>query len=129
VQQHEGQQAVHLRLIGHQLGEGAPQAQRLVGHLVTPTPPLVEDQVEDREHGCQTIGQQVVGRHSKRNPGSLDLALCPYQPLGHRRFLDEEGARDLAGAQASERAQSEGDLRVGGECGMAAGEHELESLV
>jgi hypothetical protein len=71
----------------------------------------------------------VVRRHPKRDPGGLDLALRPHQPLGHRRLSDQEGAGDLAGGQAAERPQGESDLRVGGECGMTAGEDELESLV
>jgi hypothetical protein len=55
--------------------------------------------------------------------------LRPHQPLGHRRLGDQEGAGDLARGQAAKRPQREGDLRVGGERWMTAGEDELESLV
>jgi hypothetical protein len=90
---------------------------------------LVEDQVDDRQHGIQPVGQQVLGRHPEGDPGGLDLALGPHQPLGHGRLGDQEGAGDLAGGQAAERPQGEGDLRLGGQRGVAAGEDELQPLV
>jgi len=49
--------------------------------------------------------------------------------LGHRRLCDQEGAGDLLSGQAAQRPQNEGDLRLGGEGRMTAGEDELESLV
>ena len=112
VQQHHRQQAVHLGLVGHQLGERPPEPERLGRQLAAAAVALVEDQVDDREHGGEPIGQQVVGRHPERDPGGLDLALGPHQPLRHRRLGDQEGAGDLVGRQAAERAQGERDLRV-----------------
>ena len=120
---------MHLRLVGHQLGERAPEPQRLGRQLAAAAVALVEDQVDDREHGREPVGQQVVGRDPERDPGGLDLALRPHQALGHRRLADEEGARDLAGGQAAERAQRQRDLRLRGERRVAAGEDELEPLV
>jgi hypothetical protein len=55
--------------------------------------------------------------------------LAPHQPLGHGRLGNEEGAGDVGGGQAAERAEGERDLRVGGERGVTAGEQELEALV
>ena len=129
MQQHQRQQAVHLGLVGHQLGERPPEPERLGRQVAAAGVALVEDQVDDREHGGEAIGQQVVGRHPERDPGGLDLALRPHQPLRHRRLGDQEGAGDLAGGQAAERPQGQRDLRVGGERRMAAGEDELEPLV
>ena len=132
MQQHHRQQAVYLGLVGHQLDKRAPESQRLARQLAAGGRrriPLVEDQVDDREHGVEPIGQQMIGRHSKRDPGGLDLALCPYQPLRHRRLADQERSGDLASAHAAERTQRESYLGVGGQCRMTAGEHELESLV
>jgi len=129
VQQHHRQQAVRLRLVGHQPGERPPEPERLGRQLVAATVALVEDQVDDREHGGEPIGQQVVRRHPKRYPGGFDLALRGHQPLRHRRLTDQEGAGEFASGQAVERPQGESDLRVGGECRMTAGESELEPLV
>ena len=120
---------MHLGLVGHQLGERPRQPQSLSHELAAATVALVEDQVDDRQHGGQPIGQQVVRRNAERDSGSLDLPLCPHQPLGHGRLSDQECASDLSGAQAPERPQGEGDLLVGGERRMTAGENEFESLV
>jgi hypothetical protein len=132
VQQHQRQQSMHLGLIGHQLGQRSAESQGFGGELAPggrDRVPLVEDQVHDRDYGAQPLRQQMVGWHPERDPGGLDLALGPDQPLGHRRLSDQEGVRDLSGAQAAERPQGEGDLSVGGERRMAAGEDELESLI
>ena len=120
---------MHLRLVGHQLGERPPEPQRLGRQLAAAAVALVEDQVDDGEHRGEAIGQQMVGRHPERDPGRLDLALRAHEPLRHRRLRHEERARDLAGGQAAERPQRQRDLRVGGQRGMAAREHELEPLV
>jgi hypothetical protein len=55
VQQHEGEQSVHLRLVGHQLGQQAPQPDRLGGEIAAVEEALVEDQVHDRKHGRQAV--------------------------------------------------------------------------
>ncbi len=128
-QQHHRQQAVDLGLVGHQLRRARAEPERLVRELAAAAVALVEDQVDDREHGGQPVGQEMVGRDSERDPGGLDLALRADQPLGHRRLLDQECTRDLAGRQAAERPQRERDLRIDRERRMAAGEDELESLV
>ena len=129
MQEHEREQPVDLRLVGHQLGQRAAQPQRLGRGLAAVAVGLVEDQVDDGEHGGQPVGQQVVGRHPEGDPGRLDLALGAHQPLRHRRLGDEEGARDLGRGEAPERAQGERDLRLGGERWVAAGEDKLEPLV
>jgi hypothetical protein len=128
-QQQHRHQTVNLRLVGHQFGECPPEPERLGRQVAPATVALVEDQVDHGEHGGEPVGQQVVGRHPKRDPCGLDLALGPHQPLGHRRFGDQECASDLAGCQSPERPKGESDLRVSGECRMTAREDELESLV
>ena len=61
VQQHHRQQTVHLRLVGHQLGERPPESERLGRHFAAATVALVEDQVDDRQHGGEPIGQWSGG--------------------------------------------------------------------
>ena len=86
MQQHQREQAVHLGLVGHQLGERAAEPQRLgASSVAAAAVALVEDQVDDRQHGGEAVGQQVVGRHAERDAGRLDLALGAHEPLGHRR--------------------------------------------
>ena len=115
--------------VGHQLDERAAEPQRLGRQVAAAAVALVEDQVDDREHGGEPLGQQVVGRHPERDAGGLDLALGPHQSLRHRRLGHQEGAGDLVGGQAAERPQRERDLGVDGERRVAAGEDQLEPLV
>ena len=132
VQQHHREQPVHLGLVGHQLGERPAETQRLGRQVAAGRRRRVagvEDQVHHREHGRETIGQQVVGRHAKRDPGRLDLAFGADQALGHGRLADQERLGDLGRGQAAERPQGERDLGVERECRVTAGEYELEALV
>ena len=86
---------MRLGLIGHQLDQRPPEPQRLGGELVAPAPALVEDQVDDREHSREPVGQQMVGGNAERNARRPDLAFGADQPLGHRRLLDQERPGDL----------------------------------
>ena len=129
MQQHQREQALHLRFVRHQLRQRATEPDRLRGEVAATAVALVEDQVDDGEHRGQPVGQQVSRRDAERDAGVADLALRANEPLRHRRLGDEERTRDLVGRQAAERAQRQGDLRVERERGMAAREDELEALV
>jgi len=132
VQQHQCEQPMHLGLVGHQLGDRSPQPQRFVRKVAAGGRgriSLVEDQVDDREHRGEPVGQQVGGGHAERDRGGLDLALGPHQALGHRRLADQECSGDLLGRETAERPQRQRDLRVGCERRMAAGEDELQPLI
>ena len=94
---------MHLGLVGHQLGERAPEPDRLGGEVSAAAVALVEYQVDDREHRGEPVGEQMGRRHPKRDPGSLDLVLGADQPLGHGLVRDEEGARDLVRVQTAQR--------------------------
>ena len=120
---------MHLGLVGHQLGQGTPEPDRLRREVSPAAVARVEDQIHDREHGGKAVGEQVGGRHPKGNTGGLDLGLCPHEPLGHGRLGDEEGARDLLGPEPTQRPQRERHLGIECEGGMAAREDELEPLV
>ena len=61
--------------------------------------------------------------------GLLDLALGAYQALRRRRLGLQEGTRDLARAQAAERAQGECHLRRLRDGRMAAGEDQAQPIV
>ena len=120
---------MHLRLVGHQFRQSQAEPDRFGRQLGTSAVALVEDQVDDGEHCGEPVWKQMRGRHAERNPGCLDLALRPHEPLRHRRLRHEERPRDLVRRQAAERSQRQRDLRVERERGMAAREDELEPLV
>ena len=52
---------MHLGLVGHQLGERASEPDRLGGEIAAAAVALVEDQVDDGEHGGEPVRQQVRG--------------------------------------------------------------------
>ena len=49
--------------------------------------------------------------------------------MGHRRFRDEEGARQAVSWQSTQRPERERHLRIEGERRVATGEEQLEPLV
>ena len=112
VEQHQRQEPVHLGLVRHQLGERRAEPERLGRQVDAAAVALVEDQVDDREHRCQPLRQQVAGRDAERDARILDLPLRPREPPLHRLLGNEERARDLLGAQPAERAQGQRDLRL-----------------
>ena len=122
LEEHQGEQPERLRLVGHQLGQDPGQADRLDRQLAADERlagrggvALVEDEVEDPQHGIEPLGQEVVGRDAIRDPRLADLALGPDEALGQGRLGDEEGAGDLGCREAAERPQRQRDLRVEGE--------------
>ena len=58
--------------------------------------PLVEHEIEDREHRAQPLRHLVRLGHDYGMPASCDLALRPHEPLRHRRRGHHESASDLS---------------------------------
>jgi hypothetical protein len=129
VDQNQRKQAVNFRLIGHQRGEPTAQPDRLAGQVDVARVALVVDQVDDRQHRVQAVGQQVIGWHRERNPGRLDLRLRTRQAPLHRLLRHQERARDLLRRQPTERPQRERHLRLERQRGMTAREDQLKPLV
>ena len=108
----EGLEAVHLGLVGDELGEHAGQPDRLAGQLRAHPVlaggrrvALVEDQVDDRH-------DVVEAGHPLGAAGQLQVHACVAQrllgardPLSHRGLRDEEAARDLGRGQAADEAE------------------------
>ncbi len=90
---------------------------------------LVEDQVDDGEHGAEPVRQLGVAGDAVGDVGVADLALGPDQPLRHRRLRHEEGAGDLVGLQTSEQAQRQRDLDVRRQRRVAAREDQPQAVV
>jgi hypothetical protein len=110
VEQHQRLEAVYVGLVGHQFDERGAQPESLSGEIDAAAVPLVEDQVDDREHGSQPLGQQVPGRDTERDARIPDLSLRPRESPLHGLFGNQKGAGDLLRAQPAERAQGQGDL-------------------
>ena len=135
-QQQQRHQAEHLRLVRHQAGQQPGQPDRLGAQLGADQRvpggsrvPLVEDQVDHGEHVRQPGGQRRVARHAVRDPRVSDLPLGPDQPLGDRRLGDQERAGDLGGLQPGHEPQGEGELRLGAQRRVAAGEDEPQPVI
>ena len=62
-----------LGLVGHQLGERAAEPDRLGRQVAAAAVALVEDQVDDRQHRGEAVGEEVRRRHAERDPGALIL--------------------------------------------------------
>ena len=136
VEQHQGQQPPHLGVIGHQPAQQLPETDRLVAQLLADESialggrvALVEDQVHHLQDAAQAVGQLLVGRHPVGDARVGDLALRAHDPLAHGRLGDQEGAGDLAGRHAPERAQRERHTRGHLQRRVAAGEDQPQPVV
>jgi hypothetical protein len=135
LQQHEGEQAHGLGL-RQQLDQQAPEPNRLARQVVARERlarrrevALVEDEVDDAQHAVEPLGELAAPRHLVGNARIADLAFRPHDALRHGRGRAEVRACDLLGGHAADLAQREGDLRVGRERRVAAGEDEPQPIV
>jgi hypothetical protein len=135
-QQHEGEQPHHLGLVGHELGQEPPEPDGLGAQLLADQPvaragraALVEDQVDDGQHGPEAVGELGLAGDPVGDPGVADLALGPDQPLGHGRLGHQEGAGDLGRGEPAQQPQRQGHLGAGAERRVAAGEDQAQPVV
>ncbi len=90
---------------------------------------LVEYEIDDGQDRTQAVRQLVGLRYAVGDVGPADLGFGPHQSLRHGRFWYQECRSDLGGGEATEEAQRQGDLHVGGERRVAAGEDEAKLIV
>ena len=138
VQEHEGEEARDLprRRGPQQRAEQPCQADGLGAEIgaherlaARGRVPFGEDEIEDGEDGVEPRRHVRRAGDGVRDAGVADLGLGADEPLGHRRGRHEEGPSDLVRLQAAQRAEREGDLRLGGQCRVAAGEDQPEQVV
>ena len=136
VEQHQREQAECLGLVGHQGTQGAGEADGLGGQALADQilarccrVALVEQEIEDGQHGARAVHQLMRRWHPERDARVAHLLLGPGQALRHRRLGHEERPRDLCGRQAREGPQRERDLRLERQSGVATGEHEPQPVV
>src|SRR5207248_657573 len=104
----------NLRLPRRELGEDAPNAQRL---FAQPGPhpvlaggggvALVEHQVDDFEHRGQSPGELAAPRDLEGHVRVAERAFGPHDALRDGGFRDQEGAGDLRGGQSRQEPQRE----------------------
>ena len=110
---HQRDQAVDLGLVRSELGQDAPETQRILAER-RPHPvvtgrrrvALVEDEVDDLEHRRQTGGKLGAAGDLEGDALLGEGPLGPDDALGDRRLRDEERPRDLLGRQATEQARA-----------------------
>ena len=136
MEEHQGEDAERLGLVGHQLDEDAREADRLAAQLAPDERvagrrrvALVEDQVDDPEDGLEALGEEVIRWDAVGDPGVADLLLGPDQALSQGRLRDEERPGDLRGRQPTQRPQGQRDLGLDREGRVAAGEDEAQAIV
>jgi len=136
VQQHQSEQTEALRLLHVDFAQHAGEPNGFRAELPTDQRlprcrevAFVKDQIDHRLHRSPPLGQGVVRRHLEGDARVVDLALRSHQPLRQGGFGHEKRARDFAGRQAAERAQSQRDLRLAIERRVAAGEYQPQPVV
>ncbi len=90
---------------------------------------LVEDEIEDVEHGAEALGALFGGGRLKADAGGLDGGFGAGDALCHGGFGHQEGAGDLGCGEAADGAQRERDGGRRSERGMAAHEEKVEGVV
>ena len=135
-EQHQPEQSQHLGLVRHQFGKQPPQPDRLGTQVVADERrpracriALIENEIEDGEHGAEPAGKVGLGRDPVRDSRVADLALGPDQPLRHGRLRDEEGMRDLRRGEPAQQPQGQRDLGGLRERRVTAGEYQAQPVV
>src|SRR5713101_7170850 len=103
-----------LRLLRTELGEDTAKAERVLAEgrahpVVTRSRrvALVENEVDDLEHGRQTGGKIGTARNLEGNTRVAESPLGSDNALGHGRLGDKESARNLVRRQTSKQTQRE----------------------
>ena len=90
---------------------------------------FIEKEVDDFQDAVEAGREFVSGGDFERDALVADALAGADEAFGNGGFGDEEGVRDLGGAESAEGFQGEGGLRLGGQAGVAADEHEAELVV
>ena len=90
---------------------------------------LVKDEVDHRRHRTDAFRSRNGVRRLERPAGCGDLRLGARDPLLHRCFRDEEGARDLRDGEAGDNAQRQRHLVLGRQRRVGAHEEQAQYVV
>ena len=133
---HQGQQAEHLGILGHQPRQHAAQPLRLQAQARPDKVvarrgrvAFVEDQVDDFQHRGEPHRAPGAARHLEAGSGLPDRLLRADDALGNCRLARQEGTGDLVRRQAADNAQRERRAGVGRKHWVAGCEDEAQQLV
>lgn len=122
---------MNLGLIRRELGQDATKTLRLLAELRThpvvtgrSRVALVEDQIQDLEHGLETLTELRPARNLEGNPLLGQQSFGSHDALGDGRLGYQEDPRDLLARQAAHQAQRQRKACFGGKHRMASREHE-----
>lgn len=120
MEQHQREQTRHLGVVDHRC-QPAREPDGLGGQVDVTRIALVEHEIEHPQHR-RDIARPI-------QPDVRDRALGPADALGHRRFRNEIGLRDLPGRQPADGTQGERDRRAGRERRVGTQEVQRERVV
>jgi len=133
---HKRDEAMNFRLVWSEARENAAEAEGIFaecgahpvfagGGGVT----LVEDEIDDFEHGRESSGEIGAVRNLEGNARFGERAFGADDALGDGGFGDQEGASDFLRGEAAKKAKSERDTRFGGKDRVTGNEDEAEKVV
>jgi hypothetical protein len=133
---HERDQAVNLWFPRGQACQDAAQSQGVLAKG-RPDPvlprrgrvPLVEDEVQDRQHRRQPFGPFGPAGNLEGDPGLGQRPFGTDDPLGDCGFGHEERPGNLLGRQASQKAQGQRHSALGPQDGVAGDEDQAQEIV
>lgn len=127
---------MRLRLLRHQSGEHPAEPHRLLGQVPADPLvaggrriPLIEDQVDDLQHGRQPRRQLLGIGDRERHLGLGEGAFGPRDPLTHGGARHQEGPGDLVGGQAADHAQGQGGARLLGQERVAGDKDQRQQVL
>jgi uncharacterized protein (DUF2384 family) len=133
---HQCNEAMDLRLIGRQPGQDAAEPQRVLAQL-RPHPviaggggvALVEDEIDDLEHGGEALDELGPARHFVGNALLGQRAFGPHDTLGHRGLRHQKGACDFLGREPTDQPQRQRHAGLRGQYRVAGGEDKAQQIV
>jgi len=137
MQVHERQQGERLRRCAQRmLGEDRRQPSRLVAELATNRALCVrrqiafrEQQVEDGLDGREPRRELLVREIHELERRLSEASSCATEPLVDVGFRREQALGDLADVEAAQCLEREDELRLDGDCVVAAGEQHAKEVV
>ena len=91
--------------------------------------PFVENEVDDRQHGVESLGDLACLGDGIRNSRLADFALGPHEPLCHRGRGHEKGPGNLVRFEPAECPKRESNLRLRRQRRVATGKDQPKALV
>ena len=132
LQQHQRQQAHHLRLGLVEPQQQPPQPDRFLRQRdlgLTPRVTFVEDEIDHGGDGPHALSALNRTRRLEGHAGPGDPGLGAGNPLFHRRLTDQKRAGDLLHREAGNDPEGQGDLVAGLQVGVATDKQQPQDVI